>query len=189
MPDALIETPSRQLFESEGRAAIGTRGSYHTRFGNLDDVEQIVPLFDRYRQFYGEPALPVAARQFLTDRIVLGESQIIVAENEQEVIGFTQLFPSFSSVTLQRLWILNDLYVHEGYRGLGVGRALLRAAADLGTRTGAKQLFIEGALENRTARGLYEDFGFRKNSNYVYYHFSLTPVSYHVLDNEDSRDE
>lgn len=163
--------------------------SYQIRFGNLNDVDLITPLFDQYRQFYGEPPQPIPARAFLRDRLVQGESQIIVAESGPDIIGFTQLFPSFSSVTLQRLWVLNDLYVDAAHRGNGVGRALLRAAAEFGRQAGAKQLFIEGAVANKSARGLYEDFGFVKNSDYVYYHLPLTRPSYQSSHRTESNHE
>lgn len=144
-----------------------------TRHAALDDINAVLPLFESYRAFYGEASRTVVARTFLHDRWVLGESKLIVAETAGEIVGFTQLFPSFSSVSLQRLWILNDLFVTESARGQGVGRKLLQAAAEFGQITLAKQLFIEGAVANTSARGLYEDFGFIPNDEYVYYHLPL----------------
>ena len=144
-----------------------------TRFAKLNDIDAIAPLFDLYRQFYGEAPRLEQSREFLRQRLLLGESHLILAEHESEVIGFTQLFPSFSSVTLQRLWILNDLYVSEVKRSLGVGRSLLKAASEFGRHSGAKQLFLEGAVSNARARGLYEDFGFIQNADYYYYHMPL----------------
>ena len=144
-----------------------------TRHASLDDIDAVLPLFNMYRAFYGEPTRGVAARAFMRERWILGESKLIVAEAAGKIVGFTQLFPSFSSVTLQRLWILNDLFVIEAVRGKGAGRKLLEAAADFGRATFAKQLFIEGALANTAARGLYEDFGFVPNAEYAYYHLAL----------------
>lgn len=146
-----------------------------TRYATLEDLPAILPLFEAYRAFYGEAPRPDDAMAFLEERYFLGESKVIVAEWQGRIIGFTQLFPSFSSVTLQRLWILNDLYVDESGRRQGAGRALLEAAAAMGRRTNAKQLFIEGAVANTRARGLYEDFGFIRNEEYYYYHLPLTP--------------
>lgn len=143
------------------------------RHAVLEDIDGIVPLFEAYRIFYGEPHQTVAAREFLRKRWILGESKMIIALEAGQVVGFTQLFPSFSSVTLQRLWILNDLFVTESMRGKGVGRQLLKAAAAFGQATGAKQLFIEGAVANTRARGLYENFGFVRNDDYCYYHLPL----------------
>lgn len=138
------------------------------------DLERVLPLFESYRAFYGETPRVADSRRFLQQRWFQGESKVIVAEIEERIVGFTQLFPSFSSVTLQRFWILNDLFVHPEARSHGIGRKLLQAAADLGRDSCAKQLFIEGAVANPTARRLYEDFGFIRNDDYVYFHLPLT---------------
>ncbi|NVZ62721.1 GNAT family N-acetyltransferase [Pseudomonas gingeri] len=144
-----------------------------TRHASLDDAPAIAPLLDKYREFYGEPSNLARSLAFIQERFHLGESIIIVALSNQEIIGFTQLFPSFSSVTLQRLWILNDLYVDEAQRSAGAGLALLTAARNFAEQTGAKQLFIEGAEDNPRARNLYTRFGFVENSDYHYYHLPL----------------
>jgi len=144
-----------------------------TRHASLDDAPAIAPLLDKYREFYGENSDLPGALAFIQQRFFLGESTVIVAELDNQIVGFTQLFPSFSSVTLQRLWILNDLYVASHKRGAGVGLALLTAAKNFAQLTSAKQLFIEGADDNPKARKLYTRFGFIENTAYHYYHLPL----------------
>ncbi|MDQ1833122.1 GNAT family N-acetyltransferase [Massilia sp. CCM 9029] len=85
------------------------------RYATLDDMEEVAALFDSYRQFYNEEPNYVGSLHYLRERVFLGESQVIVAVVGDEIAGFTQLFPSFSSVTMQRLWILNDLYVKQAF--------------------------------------------------------------------------
>ena len=147
-----------------------------TRHASLDDAAAIAPLLDKYREFYGEASDLTRSTAFIQQRFYLGESIIIVALVNNEIIGFTQLFPSFSSVTLERLWILNDLYVEASKRRAGVGLALLNAAKTFAETTGAKQLFIEGADDNPKARNLYTRFGFIENTAYHYYHLPLKPI-------------
>ncbi|KRW62073.1 GNAT family N-acetyltransferase [Pseudomonas sp. TTU2014-080ASC] len=144
-----------------------------TRHASLDDAEAIAPLLDKYRQFYGESSDLARSLEFIKQRFFLGESVIVVAEFNHEIIGFTQLYPSFSSVTLERLWILNDLYVETSKRKKGAGLALLNAAKAFAQTTNAKQLFIEGADDNPRARDLYTRFGFIENTAYHYYHLPL----------------
>jgi len=146
-----------------------------TRHASLDDAEAIAPLLDKYRQFYGESSDLARSLEFIKQRFFLGESVIVVAEFNHEIIGFTQLYPSFSSVTLERLWILNDLYVEASKRKKGAGLALLNAAKTFAQSTNAKQLFIEGADDNPRARDLYTRFGFIENTAYHYYHLPLKP--------------
>lgn len=92
----------------------------------VDDVPRLVPLFAGYRRFYR--AEPDSAREqaFLAERMSREESVVFIAEDASgAAIGFTQLYPSFSSVSMAPIWILNDLYVDDAALGTGAGRALL----------------------------------------------------------------
>lgn len=124
------------------------------------DIAAIAPLFDSYRQFYDKPPDPRVAEQFIRERLTKKESVIFLAERPGEALGFVQLFPSFSSVSAFRLWVLNDLFVAPSARGLGVGRALMEEARGHAVRTGAKRLTLETVVENHAARSLYESLGY-----------------------------
>ena len=141
---------------------------------DLDDLDALVPLFDAYRQFYERPADAEGARTFLADRIKRGESVIFLAVAEGTVVGFTQLYPSFSSVSMQRLWILNDLFVAPDARKGGAGRALLERAERWATETGAKGLTLTTQLTNLTAQRLYEACGWTRDDEFFHYSRSLS---------------
>jgi GNAT superfamily N-acetyltransferase len=136
----------------------------------LDDVERIVPLFDAYRRFYRERSDPDGARAFFTDRLTRGESVIFLAIVDGAAAGFTQLYPSFSSVSMQRLWILNDLFVDPSARRAGVARALLERAERWAAETGAKGLTLSTQITNATAQRLYEACGWVRDDEFVNYH-------------------
>jgi ribosomal protein S18 acetylase RimI-like enzyme len=87
--------------------------------------------------------------------------------------GFTQLFPSFSSVACTRIFVLNDLYVAESCRGQGVGRALLAASRSHAQEVGAARLVLETAVDNRAAQVLYESFGFEREAGFLAYALSV----------------
>jgi GNAT superfamily N-acetyltransferase len=130
------------------------------------DLDAVAPLFDAYRQFYGQRSDLAAARAFLGERLSRDESVIFLAVADVdagEAIGFTQLYPSFSSVSVRRLWILNDLFVRQGVRRGGVGRRLLERARDWAIETGAKGLTLATAPENAAAQALYESCGWRRD--------------------------
>jgi GNAT superfamily N-acetyltransferase len=134
------------------------------RRATVADLDKVVPLFDAYRQFYGQRPDPAAARAFLEERIARDESVIFLAVAEDgEALGFTQLFPSFSSVSVRRLWVLNDLFVRSGGRRGGVGRRLLERAREFAIETGAKGLTLSTAVDNAAARALYESCGWRED--------------------------
>src|SRR5438270_8923284 len=118
------------------------------RQATVEDLDHLVPLFDGYRQFYRQPRAPERARQFLLERFEHNQSIIFLAVRDGEPVGFTQLYPSFSSVSMARIFILNDLFVVPEARGSGAGTALLEAAAEYGRRVGAVRLALSTALAN-----------------------------------------
>ena len=136
----------------------------------LDDLETLVPLFDGYRRFYRQPPDAIGARAFLAERIKRNESVIFLAVVEGRVVGFTQLYPSFSSVSMQRLWVLNDLFVAPDGRRSGAGRALLDRAERWARETGAKGLILSTEVTNTTAQRLYESAGWTRDDEFFHYH-------------------
>ena len=138
------------------------------------DLDDLVPLFDAYRQFYGQRSDLAAARAFLRDRIERDESVIYLAYTKpREAAGFTQLYPSFSSISLRPLWILNDLYVRSDVRRGGVGRALLERARQHAIETAAKGLVLSTGVTNKAAQTLYESCGWQREDEFFQYHLCL----------------
>ena len=134
------------------------------------DLEDLIPLFDEYREFYEKDSDHAAARAFLTERTDRDESVIFVAyARPREPVGFTQLYPSFSSVSLKRLWILNDLFVRSNARRGGVARALLERARQHALETGAKGLILNTAVTNKPAQTLYESCGWKREDEFLQY--------------------
>jgi GNAT superfamily N-acetyltransferase len=139
------------------------------RRAGLADLGDLAPLFDDYRQFYGQRSDLAAARAFLSERLRRDESVIFIASADDVALGFTQLYPSFSSVSVKRLWILNDLFVSPAARRGGVGRRLLERAREWAVETGAKGLTLTTALTNSAARSLYESCGWRLDDEFAHY--------------------
>ena len=136
----------------------------------LDDLDAAAPLFDMYRQFYGQPSDVAAARAFLAERLRRDESVVFLAlETGGEAVGFMQLYPSFSSVSLGRLWILNDLFVDPDVRRGGVGRRLLERARDWAVETQARGLVLSTGVTNKTAQSLYESCGWTRDDEFHRY--------------------
>jgi GNAT superfamily N-acetyltransferase len=135
----------------------------------LEHLGEVAPLFDLYRQFYAQPPDPEGARDFIRERLERGESVIFLARAGERPAGFTQLFPSFSSVSMRRLWILNDLYVAAEARKLGVGEALLERARQWALETRAKGLELATATDNFPAQRLYEKIGWKRDLAFLHY--------------------
>jgi GNAT superfamily N-acetyltransferase len=144
------------------------------RQATIDDLDRIVPLFDAYRQFYRHPSDLVGARRFLLDRFENLQSVIFLAFYGEAAIGFTQLYPSFSSGAMRRIFVLNDLFVDPSVRRAGAGSALLQAAADYGRHLGAIRLVLATAVTNTTAQSLYEREGWQRDTEFYAYQLPLT---------------
>lgn len=134
------------------------------------DTSTVAPLFDAYRQFYRRPPDLEGARRYLFARLSKGESVLFYATMNSQAAGFVQLYPMFSSVSMRRQWILNDLYVHPDFRRKGVGQALLNTAEKLAETTGANRLILETAMDNVDAQRLYENMGWQRETGlHTYY--------------------
>jgi ribosomal protein S18 acetylase RimI-like enzyme len=140
----------------------------HIRRANLADVDVAAPLFDAYRQFYKQPSNLEAARRYLQARLEKNESVVFLAADSERTIGFMQLYPSFSSISLKPLWVLNDLFVAPDLRQKGVGMALLRRAQEFAISQGARGLTLATATDN-PAQKLYEKMGWVRDTQFYHY--------------------
>lgn len=134
----------------------------------LKDLARIAPLFNDYRVFYEQESDIKAATAFLKERLLKNESIIFYAEEDNMVLGFTQLYFSFSSVSLKPSLILNDLYVDSFYRGKGIGEALLNKAKEFCKADNYKGLALETATDN-PAQQLYEKLDWKKDTQCFHY--------------------
>lgn len=161
-------------------AAIGVRRASAT------DAHALAELFDAYCRLYDHPTNLDRARQFVTDRLRNRESVIFLAIQtphqppvnaatpaDERPVGFCQLYPKFSSHTMQRDWILNDLFVAPGHRRQGCARTLVNAARAFAEDTMAAKLALKVRESNRAAVALYESMGWTRERDFVTYTYHL----------------
>jgi len=142
----------------------------------ITEANLVFELFDKYRQFYKQPSDRILAETFINQRLSNNESVIFVAIDDNVPVGFTQLYPKYSSVSAAKNWILNDLYVESNQRKTGVGRALIAKAMEFAKGQGATYVQLETAVDNYAAQHLYETIGFAKQepeSGYLLYKISI----------------
>lgn len=137
------------------------------------DVDAVTPLFDAYRQFYRQPPDLDLARRFMADRLRAGDSVVFIARLDHRDIGFTQLYPSFTSTGAGRIFVLNDLYVDPSARRGGVAQALLTRAAEFAREEGAIRLTLRTATDNAPAQSVYEGLGWVRDTAFVTYDLTL----------------
>jgi len=128
----------------------------------LNESNLVIDLFNQYRIFYGKFSDLGMAKGFIDARLENDESVIFVALEENKPVGFTQLYPKYSSARLTKNWILNDLFVDLNHRKQGIGEALINTAMNFAKKQGATFVQLETAVDNYTAQKLYEAIGFKK---------------------------
>ncbi len=137
----------------------------------VEHIDKLAPLLDAYRIFYGQPGNLPAAAHFLFERMINHESVIYLAMVGEEAVGFVQLYPGFSTVSLRPEWRLNDLYVRPEWRRQGVARKLIEEAKKLVRDREDKGLVLETAHSNAPAQRIYESLGFVKDQQFATYYW------------------
>lgn len=142
----------------------------------LEHLDQLTPLFIKYRELFGQVAYPESSRKFLSTRISRKESVIYLAmpDDEERILGFCQLYPSYSSLSLKRVWILNDIYVCEDARRQLVADHLIQAAKKMAKETQAIRMRVSSSINNDVAHKLYESLGFVEDHEFKNF---ILPIS------------
>ncbi len=143
------------------------------KIATLNDIKKIAPIFDSYRQFYKQEPNLEKAVDYLSLRLKNVESIILFVENDQQqAIGFCQLYPSFCSVIAAPIYLLYDLFTEPEARNLGVGAALLNAAHQHAKENGIARMDLTTAKTNLVAQSLYESVGWVRDD--IFYTYNKT---------------
>ena len=140
----------------------------------MEDLEGVSHLFNLYRVFYQKISDIEGAKAYIKKRLKNKDSVIFVVKNKQEYVGFTQLYPTFSSISMKKAWILNDLYVEKDARKHGIGEVLLQKVKDYAIETGAISISLSTAPDNEAAQRLYTKNGYIKDTQFYHYELSLS---------------
>lgn len=139
----------------------------------LSDLKELSEMFDEYRQFYGKSSDIGLAGEFLRTRFNHGESTVFIAHAGEVPAGFLQLYPSFSSVSAARTFILNDLYVRPSARRKGAATQLMAAAETYAHALGAVRLTLSTAISNEQAQALYMSSGWVRDEHFYVFHRAI----------------
>ena len=168
MPGGDPAAPAEQL--DDGLTGTRRMTAIVVRQAVLADLDELADLFDQYRQFQGKPADPSAAGDFLRARLERDESVVFMAHLGGQPAGFAQLYPSFSSVSLQRVYILNDLFVADAGRRQGVASRLLAAIEAHAWSQDAARITLNVARSNTAAQALYKAQGWEQDEQFFMFH-------------------
>jgi GNAT superfamily N-acetyltransferase len=97
--------------------------------------------------------------------------ECLLAEVDGQAVGFALFFPNYSTFEGRAGLYLEDLYVAESARGLGIGRALIARLAALAGGRGHPRLDLS-VLHWNPARAFYERLNFRQSTDWLPYRLS-----------------
>ncbi|MBD1431571.1 GNAT family N-acetyltransferase [Sphingobacterium sp. DN00404] len=141
------------------------------KLASANDAIKIEPIFSLYREFYGMEKDSPGTIDFLRKRLGSNESILLYAERNGSIIGFTQLYPTFSSASLRKAFVLNDLYVIETERKQGIAKLLINESIEIAKRDECVRISLSTAKDN-PAQILYEKMGF-KESSFKFYNYNI----------------
>lgn len=141
-----------------------------TRKANIQDLDQLTELFDQYVVFYKSPSNYEKHYAFLKERLENNEAIVFVAcddANPDKIIGFALNYITFSSLALNKIIILNDLFVDISARKKGIGEKLILETVALAKEIGSHTIRLRTAKNNTAAQKLYHKMGFMRE-DYLY---------------------
>ncbi|HEY8814291.1 MAG TPA: GNAT family N-acetyltransferase [Candidatus Dormibacteraeota bacterium] len=134
------------------------------------ELDQVLPLIAGYQAFYGAKPDDERNRRFFSRFLHPSEDGLLLgAWTGGTLVGFATLYWFFSSTKAAQSVLMNDLFVQEGTRGKGIGRALIQEALDEARRRGAAHLEWFTAPDNARAQRLYDSVPGAAQSTWLAY--------------------
>lgn len=164
-----------------------TSPSFTLRPGGPDDVPRILGLIRELAE-YERLTHEVRTTEEDLRSALFGEApvaEVLLAEAEEETVGFALFFSSFSTFLGRPGIYLEDLYVRPAYRSRGLGRALLARLAALAVERGGGRVEWAVLDWNESAIGFYRKLGAVPMDGWTT--FRLAGEALERLAGEDSR--
>ncbi|MEB8143328.1 GNAT family N-acetyltransferase [Mammaliicoccus sciuri] len=139
----------------------------------LNEIEQVVSVFDDYRVHFGHQSDIKTTYEFIYRNVSREDTVIFIAEANEQVIGFVQLYKMLSSMKMSNLLIINDLFLTADARGQRIGEQLMNQAFTYGKENGYETIYLETEKSNITGNRLYQKLGMQIDDEHNYYHKHL----------------
>jgi GNAT superfamily N-acetyltransferase len=145
-----------------------------------DDLPDLLRLMRGYCDFYevapADEALLAMSRVLIEDPERQG-LQLIARDDDGQAVGFATIFWTWSTLSADRLGVMNDLFVSQDARGGGVADALIAACADQCRDRGVPELAWQTAKTNARAQAVYERVGATRDDRWLDYSLSVAPTA------------
>ena len=139
-----------------------------------EQMQMLLPMIAAYQRFYEVEEIDEERNRAFFSRFLApsDDGMLLGAWRGGQLVGYACLYWHFTSLVPAETVLMNDLYVAEGQRGEGIGRALIEAGAEVARRRGAHHLEWATAPGNETAQRLYDSTG-AKRSEWIEYELRL----------------
>jgi GNAT superfamily N-acetyltransferase len=148
--------------------------------------DSLVDLLRELHTYYNEGS--AVSRElvhaYLTDHLLAPDSSlrlVVASDDEHGVIGFAAIFLTYSLVDpmpekRRQCW-LKELYVREGHRSGGAGRALMTWVAQYAVQQGCSRIDWPVKDTNVRGRAFYESLGGRRVAERLAYRLAEPELS------------
>jgi len=124
------------------------------------DFAQWLPLWEGYNTFYGRTgaaALPAEITWTTWQRFLDPAEPVhaLVAEVSGQLVGLAHYLFHRSTIRIEPVCYLQDLFTAQAARRSGVGRALIAAVAERARAAGTTRLYWQTHESNHTAQRVY----------------------------------
>ncbi len=111
------------------------------RFARPDDTTLILDFIKRLAEYEKLPHEVVATEKVLLDSLFSKhQAEVIIGELEGRPVAFALFFHNFSTFLGKANLYLEDLFVDEGCRGLGLGKVMFSCLAKIAVERGCERL-------------------------------------------------
>jgi GNAT superfamily N-acetyltransferase len=140
------------------------------------DYDQWLQLWKGYNAFYGRSgatSLSPEVNQITWTRFFDSYEPVhaLVADSNGQLLGLTHYLFHRSTIFIEPICYLQDLFTIETARGKGVGRALIHAVYEQAQRAGSPRVYWQTHETNSTAMRLYNQVAER--SGFIVYRKQL----------------
>ncbi|EJR57973.1 N-acetyltransferase family protein [Bacillus zanthoxyli] len=137
---------------------------------NYDDRETVINLIRMYMEFYEKPVHEKSSLDTLVNTIIKNKDLglFYVCTVNKEPVGFATLYTTFSTLSMGRAMILNDLFVIPDYRKLGVGDMLFNTCKKYVQDNNYAYMEWVTAKDNIVAQNFYKKQKANKSDWIVY---------------------
>jgi ribosomal protein S18 acetylase RimI-like enzyme len=150
LADAVADRPDGMQWEHDMMDAVTIRPPEST------DAADVVAMVEALNVHVGAPSCAFSEEHFLRDGLGPYRAfDALVAELDDRLVGYAFFHPSYDTESAVRGSYLLDLYVDDGVRKRGIGRALLAAVARATREAGGSVVWWLMHERNEVASGFY----------------------------------